>query len=600
MATSIQEKITKARDAGYNDEEIVKFLGETPDFGPKLKTAIDAGYKPDEILGYLSQPAKEVSEGMPQQRQDIQSQDKSFFDKVGEGVKYLYGGQGTKDIYGGAIRGAASIGTTLMTPFDIAAREARKSTNPIVQASLAPSNWFAKQIGVNPEDIVGRTDRREALDPALQELMGANPESIGYKGGKIGAEIAGTAGLGGLSANALRMIPGVSAAVPNFLNALRTGGFGAGKIVPSVAAGATVGAGTSAMINPEDTQSGGVIGGLLPLLGKGVPAVVNAVTPNVVKEAFAAGKQNATTFLDNLRKNVPVDDVLDVLKNGISQMRNDASASYTTAKTGWAANTKPLDYVKVDAAIDKIDKSITHAGKSIIGADEQKIISEAKDAIAQWKTDHPIPTAVDLDALKRRLDAIYPESGKQTQAKRALSEFESSVKQTIIDAVPEYKNAMKAYETQTKLIREITDALGGSDKIKKETALNKIMQALKQTPSGEYKQALIGQLESQTGQQIKPAIAGQLMSDIVPQSLSGRGALGIGGAASIMNPSLLPVLALTSPRLVGETAYKTGRASGEIQKISQLPLVRNALAGLTSKSTPVQQLILNALNQNQQ
>ena len=43
MATSIQEKITKARDAGYNDDEIVKFLGETPDFGPKLKTAISSG-----------------------------------------------------------------------------------------------------------------------------------------------------------------------------------------------------------------------------------------------------------------------------------------------------------------------------------------------------------------------------------------------------------------------------------------------------------------------------------------------------------------------------------------------------------------------------
>jgi hypothetical protein len=62
MATSIQEKITKARDAGYNDDEIVKFLGETPDFGPKLKTAIDAGYKSDEILSYLSQPSKEANQ----------------------------------------------------------------------------------------------------------------------------------------------------------------------------------------------------------------------------------------------------------------------------------------------------------------------------------------------------------------------------------------------------------------------------------------------------------------------------------------------------------------------------------------------------------
>lgn len=75
MNASVQEKINKARDAGYSDDEIVQFLGQTPDFGPKLKTAIDAGYKPDEILGHLSQPAKvaQVSEGMPKERFDFQS-----------------------------------------------------------------------------------------------------------------------------------------------------------------------------------------------------------------------------------------------------------------------------------------------------------------------------------------------------------------------------------------------------------------------------------------------------------------------------------------------------------------------------------------------
>lgn len=67
MVASIQEKISKARDAGYSDDEIVQFLGQTPDFGPKLKTAIDAGYKSEEILGHLSQPAK-TSEGMPSTR----------------------------------------------------------------------------------------------------------------------------------------------------------------------------------------------------------------------------------------------------------------------------------------------------------------------------------------------------------------------------------------------------------------------------------------------------------------------------------------------------------------------------------------------------
>lgn len=566
MSASVQEKISKARNAGYSDDEIVQFLGQTPDFGPKLKTAIDAGYKSNEILGHLSQPAEVApSEGMPSTRRfDFATATPEEKRQISR--QSLAGGNPILNVVGGGVRGAGSIGATLIRPFESAEENQQ---------------------------------RREAMTSALQQL-GAKPESFGFQAGKLGGEIAGTAGLGGAAANALRAVPGASAVVPNFINALRTGGFGAGKFAPSVAAGATVGGATSGLINPEEAGPGTLVGGGLPLISKGVPAVIGAVTPNVVKEAFAAGKKNATAFIDNLRKNVPTDDVLETLKNGISQMRDDASAAYVNAKTGWAADRTPLDYAKVDAAINKIDSSITHAGKSMIGADEQKIVSEAKSVIQQWKTDHPVPTAIDLDALKRRLDSIYPESSKQTQAKRALSEFGSSVKQTITDSVPGYKDAMKAYETQTKLVREISDALGGGDKIKKETALNKIMQAIKDTPTGDYKQALLGQLEAQTGQQLRPAIAGQLMSDVIPKSLSGRGALGLGGFAAMTNPLALAALPLTSPRLVGEAAYGAGRAASVLPSISQrFPVGANALAGLFRTSTPTQQMMVNALSQNQ-
>ena len=478
----------------------------------------------------------------------------------------IAGGNPVVNVVGGGVRGAGSIGATLIRPFESAEENQQ---------------------------------RREAMTSALQQL-GAKPESFGFQTGKLGGEIAGTAGLGGGIANALRAVPGATTVAPNFINALRTGGFGAGKIAPSVAAGATVGGVTSGLINPEEAGTGVLVGGGLPLVGKGVPSVVGAVTPNVVKEAFAAGKKNATAFIDNLRKNVPTDDVLETLKNGISQMRDDASAAYVNARTGWAANTTPLNYAKVDAAINKIDSSTTHAGKSMIGADEQKIVSEAKDVIQKWKADHPVPTAIDLDALKRRLDSIYPDNFKQKQAKRALENLRDSARQSIVDSIPEYATAMKPYETQTKLIGEISDALGGGDKIKKEAALNKIMQALKETPSGDYKQALLGKLESQTGQQLRPAIAGQLMSDVLPQSLSGRGALGLGGAASLVNPAVLAALPLTSPRLVGEAAYGAGRAASVLPSISQrFPVGANALAGLFRTSTPTQQMMVNALSQNQ-
>lgn len=521
------------------------------------------------------------SEGIPQQRQAAPMaaapEQQSFLSQVGQGMK---------DVYGGAVRGAGSIGATLMTPVDVAARAVRESSNPLVRASIAPTDWMARQLGLNPEDLVGRTDRRQAMDDFMRDVVGANPESFGYQGGKIAGEVAGTGGIGAGMANALARV-GVSRVAPAFVNALRTGGFGAGNFVPKVTAGAVTGGATAGLINPDDTATGVGIGAGLVGAGKAIPAVAKAVTPTTVQEAFTAGKDKAVSFLDNLRKKVPQEEVLDTVKQGLSKIQADTSAAYINAKSGWAADPTPLDFSRIDQTVKKIDDSMSHAGKSIIGSDEQKVIQEAKSAIDQWKVDHPTPTAMDLDALKRRLNNVYPESDKQKQAQRAISQMVDSVKSTITDNVPGYAEAMKSYETQTSMIRDINKALGAGDKVSKETALNKIMQTLKSTPAGEYKQSLLGQLEAQGGTNVRPAIAGQLLSDIAPRSLTGRGVLGAGSFAAMSNPAFIPALALTSPRVMGEAAYGAGR-------------VANAIAPLSGNAIPLQQIMLNALRQNNQ
>ncbi len=53
------------------------------------------------------------------------------------------------------------------------------------------------------------------------------------------------------------------------------------------------------------------------------------------------------------------------------------------------------------------------------------------------------------------------------------------------------------------------------------------------------------------------------------------------------NPMLLPALALTSPRVMGEAAYGAGR-------------VANAMAPMARNAIPLQQIMLNALRQNNQ
>lgn len=150
--------------------------------------------------------------------------------------------QGAGNLAAGAVRGAGSIGATILTPLDYAARK------------MGVENSF-----------IGRTDRRSAMDAGL-ETMGADTDSLAYGGGKLAGEIAGTAGAGGLIAKGLSAVPTIAKSAPSFIEAVRSGGMtanGAGLGVRT-AGGAVTGGAMAGMVNPDDALLGAGIGGALP------------------------------------------------------------------------------------------------------------------------------------------------------------------------------------------------------------------------------------------------------------------------------------------------------------------------------------------------
>lgn len=177
----------------------------------------------------------------------------------------------TGDVLAGAVRGAGSIGATILGPVDA----------------------LARKFGVQNE-YIGRTDRRQAMDEALRG-MGADTNSLAFKGGKLGAEIAGTSGAGGLLAKGARaLVPAAAQAVPavaNVIRAVETAGASGGGLVPrSVGAGIN-GVVTAGMVNPDDAMAGGVIGaatpGVVQLAGKGGSAIADLVRPSAQSNPLA-------------------------------------------------------------------------------------------------------------------------------------------------------------------------------------------------------------------------------------------------------------------------------------------------------------------------
>jgi hypothetical protein len=182
-----------------------------------------------------------------------------------------------KNLLGGAVRGAGSIGATLLTPVDAAARA----------------------MGVQ-NDFIGRTDRRAQMDSALQG-MGAETDSLAFGAGKLGTEIAGTLGVGGALANTVgRVLPSVAARAPGVVEAIRTSGMTAGapgQLATRAVGGGIAGGAAAGLVNPEDVAGGALIGaaapGALQLAGRAGAAVGRTLTGPVQTPDMAAAVQAA-------------------------------------------------------------------------------------------------------------------------------------------------------------------------------------------------------------------------------------------------------------------------------------------------------------------
>lgn len=153
------------------------------------------------------------------------------------------GMQTIANIGGGLIRGAGSIGATLLTPYDLIAGNTKSIGNP---------------------------ERRAAMDGGMQAL-GVDTDSMAYGGGKLAGEVAGTLGVGGGIANVVgRAAPALAARAAPALDAVRTAGMSAGGatgargVALRAAGGGTTGAAAAGLVNPEDAATGATIGAALP------------------------------------------------------------------------------------------------------------------------------------------------------------------------------------------------------------------------------------------------------------------------------------------------------------------------------------------------
>jgi hypothetical protein len=437
----------------------------------------------------------------------------------------------------------------------------------------------------------GVSDAVKRLAQDSEMYSQANPAS--YIGGRIGGAVLPAAGV----AKGAGMIPSFARANP-------------------YVQGAAVGAASGAMI-PEETgltgapmyqqmgenvATGTAIGTAIPVVGRGLQAAGGAIRRGLglttgageesISQAIQAGRTGNQAFLQNLRGDVSAMDVLDQAKDALANMRANRSQAYRTGiqstmpsaeiVAGKALPKAPpkLDFAPISGALDDVVETLkvkTPTGSQFkIGSAEINKIEELQDVVKTWQKDPSLHTAEGLDALKQRLDALYPDSPMQKQVQRAVTSVRNTVKDTIVAQDKNYAKTMKAYEESLSLEREIERALSLGNRSAADTAIRKLQSLTRNNANTNYgyRMELAKALQEQGGQDIMPALAGQALSSFTPRGLAGQGtALGIGaGGALTVNPMALAALPLTSPRLVGMGAYGLGRATRDIPKLTDAEL----------------------------
>jgi hypothetical protein len=330
----------------------------------------------------------------------------------------------------------------------------------------------------------------------------------------------------------------------------------------------------SDVLNPvsQATYAAGKLGQGAEMIGKGYLAAKSGVGMEPINQAIKAGAEGNQTFLENMRDKVPSMQVLDDAKANLAQMNKDKQDAYRSGMVNIKNDKTVLDFTGIDKALASAESLAYYKGK-IKDQTAANVLEDMKKKVADWKNSNAADyhTPEGMDALKQTLWESFGKLGQEEKtAFSAGKQVYDAVKSEIGRQAPTYAEVMKGYSESSDLINEIERTLSLGNKASADTAMRKLQSLMRNNVNTNYGQrlSLAQELSNAGGKDLMPALAGQAMNSLTPRGLQGASnvptaylAYGAGG----------PVLAAadvlsSSPRVVGETAYKYGQMAGALNK----------------------------------
>lgn len=301
------------------------------------------------------------------------------------------------------------------------------------------------------------------------------------------------------------------------------------------------------------------------------------VGTEAIEQAVQSGRQGNTTFLENMRGDVPMTNVLDDAQANLAQMNLNKQKDYRSGMVNIKKDKSVLDLSNVENALINAKNTIGFKQSGIPkDAKAVEVLKNIKAKVDKWKNLDPAEyhTPEGLDYLKQSLWEDFGKLGKDEKLAYSVGkQIYDSVKNEIGKQAPTYAKVMKEYSDASDLTKEIERALSLGQNASADTAMRKLQSLMRNNVNTNYGQRLnlAQQLESAGGRDLMPALAGQALSSKLPRGLqsatnipSALLAYGAGGPAL----ATLDLLA-SSPKLVGEASYKYGQLANALTQGQQ-------------------------------
>ena len=321
----------------------------------------------------------------------------------------------------------------------------------------------------------------------------------------------------------------------------------------------------------------------VPLVTKPVGIIVKNIIgtttgagADTVANAFKAGKEGNTAFMENLTGKANMEDVLAQAKSALDNIKKTKSEDYAKNMEAVKSDQSVLDMQPILDSLNA-EKTAGKFGDKIIKKNTVKTQTELEGLIHDWASSDPAKyhTPEGLDALKQAVGDLRDSTEFGTNSRRIVDNVYHSIKNQISNQAPIYAKTMQDYSAASDLVKEIERSLSLGKNASADTAMRKLQSLTRNNVQTNYGQRikLAEALKNAGGKDIMPALAGQAMNDWFPRGMFGKGEEMAALVAAFTHPQALLAAPLASPRIMGSTAYGMGKIAGAGKKLgNKIPL----------------------------